>query len=457
MFRTRSSLATCVMVAICCSAFAQETSTSKEVAPQQVMDQLTGAVDPFDEGFTRQGFLRAAGKEMELDREEFTAAKKLLLEGKEARPWLRPFDAWPGLAKFDQKNEKGEKSNTIDWVEFKEYRHQVFHALLGYHDQNKDCKLVGSERDEANRALAANKLMAYLDAVCCGESTIKIDGEKIHVPSDPVEREKFIEQLKARAGVPDFAPTIDKSKKLFAIRKVLALQDVRMMEGFSEAELMPYTDELTEDQLSEILAPFHDDPLVAQLPKVDWDMYVHILHRRLLWELAGDPDGIRVSGDVLHQYRFGQNLPADRLPERTIEKLWYLYAPVHRLGFAHKTIVAEQRNPRDFFTPESWAGLSPEQRKRFEDEHLILTLRAVARQTPSLVFSGASKYANDPDGYVRLELNLLYDPRNPHGRFYPVKSLKLPVDSDAGVLRYVNDMNARAVPIANAFEKGNPP
>ena len=413
--------------------------TSREVEPVDVQDQLTGAVDPLDEGFTRQGFLRAAGKEMELDREEFVESKKLLLEGKEERPWLRPFDAWPGLAKFDKKNEKGEVSNTIDWNEFHEYRHQVFHVLLKHHDKDKDGKLTGAERDEANRALAGNKLLKYLDAECCGEaSEIVLDGRKIPLSKDPQERQKLIDRLKSRAGIEDFSPSIEKSKKLYAKRKELALQDVRVIEGEPETKFMPYTEAIPVERLREVLTPYFKQQLAGVMSEADWETYVRIIHRRLQWQLTGDPDGLNVSGEVLDQYSHGRINPNDALPDSFIERTWYSHAPVHRLGFASRALVAELRDPKDFLDEEVFSHLPESLRTKFSNEQRVLTVRMIARYTPSIFYSGASRFQRLEDVYGKIEMNLLYDPTNPHGHFFPVgRNSREPFEGGKDLMEYI--------------------
>ncbi len=110
-------------------------------------DALTHAVDPYEPGRQRQAFLRAAGVDSELSAEEFEA------DAKQGVGYARTFDSWPALRRFD-----ANANGTIDWFEADQHRRALRKQVLELFDRNRDNRLLGPERDEALKAIAAGKL-----------------------------------------------------------------------------------------------------------------------------------------------------------------------------------------------------------------------------------------------------------------------------------------------------------
>jgi len=118
-------------------------------APPRVtaQDVLRGAVDPYVPGAERIRFLATGGVDNELTAEEFAA------NATHAEPFVRKFDTWAALAKFDANG-----NGTIDWFEADAYRRDLRSRVMAGFDANKDGRLTGDERDKANAALLSGKL-----------------------------------------------------------------------------------------------------------------------------------------------------------------------------------------------------------------------------------------------------------------------------------------------------------
>lgn len=106
-------------------------------------DLLKDAVDPYAPGLERVRFFAAAGVDGELDGEEFLA------DASKPDPFVRPFDRWDLMRKFDKN-----ANQTLDWLEADAYRLATQKRLLATYDRNKDGRLDRAERDAANRGLA---------------------------------------------------------------------------------------------------------------------------------------------------------------------------------------------------------------------------------------------------------------------------------------------------------------
>jgi len=136
-----------------CAAYGQTASTQPvnvSSRPEaKAPDLCKGAIDPFNLGEQRSRFLRAAGVDNELTTEEFAA------DAKRADGFVRKFDRWAALAAYDKNNSK-----TIDWFEAKAYRQGLRTKVLSAFDSNKDGRLRGPERDQANRALGRGRLFS---------------------------------------------------------------------------------------------------------------------------------------------------------------------------------------------------------------------------------------------------------------------------------------------------------
>ena len=128
------------------AAFAQPATQPAQTAPA-VPDLLPGAIDPFDPGVERDRFLRRAGADMVLSKDEFAA------DSAQPGGFVRPFDRWETLAHYD-----ADGSATIDWFEALKYREELRGKVFEAFDADKDKALKGAERDAANRALAAGAI-----------------------------------------------------------------------------------------------------------------------------------------------------------------------------------------------------------------------------------------------------------------------------------------------------------
>lgn len=126
------------------AAGADETKATKD---GPVPDLAKETVDPYVPGKERSRFMAAAGVDSELDEKEFDANA----EGKD--PFVRSFDKWSLMARFDKNANK-----KIDWFEADAYRRDLRKRILGVYDKNADTRLKGDERDAANKALATGKL-----------------------------------------------------------------------------------------------------------------------------------------------------------------------------------------------------------------------------------------------------------------------------------------------------------
>jgi len=114
--------------------------------PPEVMKE---AVDPFDPPKQRARFFTAAGVDNELAKVEFAAAR-----GKKGS-LIRIYDDFGRMIAFDK-----DKNGTLDWFEVRAYREDLRKRVLSAFDANKDGKLVGEERDKANRLLASGRVPA---------------------------------------------------------------------------------------------------------------------------------------------------------------------------------------------------------------------------------------------------------------------------------------------------------
>ena len=121
---------------------AKEPADAKPIA-----DLVKDTIDPYVPGTERGLFLKAAGVDSELEESEAEA------NAKAQEPFVRSFDRWAAMARFDKNTNK-----KLDWFEADAYRRDLKTRMMAEYDKNKDGKLEGAERDEANKALAAGKL-----------------------------------------------------------------------------------------------------------------------------------------------------------------------------------------------------------------------------------------------------------------------------------------------------------
>lgn len=116
-------------------------------AEKEIPDLVKNAVDPYVPGSERGLFLKAAGIDSEIEESEFEA------NAKTEEPFIRIFDKWGAMLRFDKNGNK-----KLDWFEADAYRRDFQARMHAEFDKNKDGKLEGAERDEANKFLAAGKL-----------------------------------------------------------------------------------------------------------------------------------------------------------------------------------------------------------------------------------------------------------------------------------------------------------
>jgi len=130
--------------------FAQPEPAAKAPAKTPAAPEvMRNAVDPYVPAVERARFFKAAGKDNELTAEEFAADRK------RTSPFVRTFDHWPMMIRFDKNSNK-----TIDWFEADRYRRQVRDKVMEIFDITNDKKLRGGERAKANAALANEKFLA---------------------------------------------------------------------------------------------------------------------------------------------------------------------------------------------------------------------------------------------------------------------------------------------------------
>ncbi len=110
-------------------------------------DVLKGLVQPYVPQRERARFLKSAGKNNELSKDEFLASAK----AKDG--FARTFDRWGDLAVCDK-----DRNGEIDWFEADAYRRGLRRKILAAWDTDTDGKLSGKEYAAANAAMRAGKL-----------------------------------------------------------------------------------------------------------------------------------------------------------------------------------------------------------------------------------------------------------------------------------------------------------
>jgi Ca2+-binding EF-hand superfamily protein len=118
---------------------------SAKTAP--VKDICKDCVDPYVPTAERARFFKVAGKDNEIDADEFQTDKTA------TGGFVRKFDTWAGMLAFDKNSNK-----TFDWFEADAYRNDIRRRVLKAYDSDKNKKLTGKERQAANQALAAGKI-----------------------------------------------------------------------------------------------------------------------------------------------------------------------------------------------------------------------------------------------------------------------------------------------------------
>ena len=111
-------------------------------AQAAIPDHSKSILDEYDAAKERQKFLAAAGVDNEMDRTQFDADKA------KGGGFVRPFDRWEGLLRFDKNGNK-----KIDWFEADAYRQDLRQKLLAVFGADSDAKMTPDQRGRANLAL----------------------------------------------------------------------------------------------------------------------------------------------------------------------------------------------------------------------------------------------------------------------------------------------------------------
>ena len=152
---TKMAFAAAVVVLSATTMFAQTPapttqpaeSTTKPAAT--IPDVCMGAVDPYNMADERSRFFRAAGVDNGLTTKEAAANRTA------DRPFVRVFDHWEIMRRYD-----ANRDAQLDWFEADAYRKAFRKRVLAVFDKDRNGRLKGKERDNANRVLATGKLSA---------------------------------------------------------------------------------------------------------------------------------------------------------------------------------------------------------------------------------------------------------------------------------------------------------
>jgi len=112
-------------------------------ATRPAVDHVKDLFDTYTQGRERERFFAAAGVDGNLTAKEYQAAS-----GKKDG-FVRSYDSWEAAAACD-----ADKDGRLSWAEAEKYREGVRQSVLKLFDKNRDHKLTGPERDEANRHLS---------------------------------------------------------------------------------------------------------------------------------------------------------------------------------------------------------------------------------------------------------------------------------------------------------------
>ncbi|KKM71307.1 hypothetical protein LCGC14_1431990, partial [marine sediment metagenome] len=133
-----------LLVSMASAAWAQTTApTATAPAAKVKIDHVKDLIDDYLQGRERELFFAAAGVDGELTKTEFATA------GKKQKTFVRSYDRWEVAVVHD-----ADKSVKLSWPEAEKYRLAVKKRVLRLFDKNKDGKLLGAERDQANAYLA---------------------------------------------------------------------------------------------------------------------------------------------------------------------------------------------------------------------------------------------------------------------------------------------------------------
>lgn len=116
-------------------------------AASDANDVLKGLVQPYVPQKERARFLRSAGKDNELSKDEFAAS------GKQGDGFARSFDRWADLAEYDR-----DSNGQVGWFEAHAYRRALRKKIIAAWDADRDGRLDEKEYATANRAMAAGRV-----------------------------------------------------------------------------------------------------------------------------------------------------------------------------------------------------------------------------------------------------------------------------------------------------------
>jgi Ca2+-binding EF-hand superfamily protein len=120
-------------------------------ASAEDLDLLTGAIDPLQAGRQRLLFIRAAGADLELDKNEFASDQQA------PGGFIRAYDDWNSMLTFDRN-----KNQMLDWFEAEAYREAIRNSVMKQYDADENRVLSGSERTHALKALLSGKIRPLL-------------------------------------------------------------------------------------------------------------------------------------------------------------------------------------------------------------------------------------------------------------------------------------------------------
>lgn len=138
--RTAATFLTLLLIpAGVCLAQTPQTAPAAELCEQHI--------DPYNPMRVRSAFFNAAGVDGELSNDEFNTDRE------RHTGFVQPFDNFPAMLGYD-----GNANGTIDWTEAERYRQNLRWLVLGRFDTDRNGRLMGPEREQANRALVAGQI-----------------------------------------------------------------------------------------------------------------------------------------------------------------------------------------------------------------------------------------------------------------------------------------------------------
>ena len=138
-----SSLAAILLASVPAPAQWRSSRPAEPATSQPAVDHVKDLFDTYTQGRERDRFFAAAGVDSVLTTEEYQAASS------KKDGFVRSYDSWEAAVALD-----ADKNGKLSWAEAEKYREGIRQSLLKLFDKNRDGKLTGAERDEANRYLS---------------------------------------------------------------------------------------------------------------------------------------------------------------------------------------------------------------------------------------------------------------------------------------------------------------